>query len=199
MPSGVGVRVPPLALVNETERACVDRFVALLVERVGPSLDEVWLFGSAARGDMWSRGSQHNSDIDLLVVSVRALTEAEEEELLNETYPLYLECGRQISPTFRTRGEVEVPSNEMRRDFFTRVFDEGRRLHPGENGGRAGEREGAMSEREEEREPGQHVNIHEQAEPQAEPKADDTNELADDRVTVLQPDGQEAPQADDAT
>ena len=53
-----------------------------------------------------------------------------------------------------------------------------------------------MSEREEEREPGQHVNIHEQAEPTAQPKADDTNELADDRVTVLQPDGEEAPQAE---
>ena len=128
--------------MNEIDSRCLREFVALLVERFDPEIDEVWLFGSAARGDMWSSESQHNSDIDLLVVTSRALTEAEEEALLNETYSLYLECGRQISPTFRTRGEVESPSNEMRRDFFARVFDEGRRLHPGQNGGRAGEREG---------------------------------------------------------
>lgn len=56
-----------------------------------------------------------------------------------------------------------------------------------------------MSEdRNDEREPGQHPAIHEQAEPTAEPRTEDTNEYADDRVQVLQPDGEEAPVADDA-
>ena len=48
-----------------------------------------------------------------------------------------------------------------------------------------------MTERNEEREPGQHPNIHEQA--TADPRTEDTNEHADDRVTVLQPDGDPAP------
>lgn len=48
-------------------------------------------------------------------------------------------------------------------------------------------------QREEEREPGQHPTIHEQADPEAQPAADDTNEYADDRATVLQPQGDPAP------
>jgi hypothetical protein len=51
-------------------------------------------------------------------------------------------------------------------------------------------------ERSDEREPGQHPPIHEQAEPVAEPRSDDTNEHADERVEVLQPDGEAAPVAD---
>jgi hypothetical protein len=50
-------------------------------------------------------------------------------------------------------------------------------------------------ERSEEREPGQHPNIHEQAEPAATPRAEDTNEYADDRAEVLQPDGEPVPVA----
>lgn len=52
-------------------------------------------------------------------------------------------------------------------------------------------------QRDEEREPGQHPPIHEQSEPVAEPRVDDTNEYADDRVKILQPDGDEAPNSED--
>jgi hypothetical protein len=48
-----------------------------------------------------------------------------------------------------------------------------------------------------EREPGQHPVIHEQAEPPADPRTNDVNEYADDRVQILQPDGEEAPVPDD--
>ena len=48
-------------------------------------------------------------------------------------------------------------------------------------------------ERDEEREAGQHATVHEQADPVAEPSNDDTNEYADDRATILQPDGEPAP------
>jgi predicted nucleotidyltransferase len=75
----------------------------LLQERLGSELERVVLFGSAARGDMWDAGSAMHSDIDLLVVMRTQLREAAAEELVNETYPLYLECGRQIGPQFRTR------------------------------------------------------------------------------------------------
>lgn len=47
----------------------------------------------------------------------------------------------------------------------------------------------------EEREPGQHPHVHEPAE--VEPERHDSNEHADARTTVLQPDGERAPTADD--
>ena len=53
-------------------------------------------------------------------------------------------------------------------------------------------------QRNDERETGQNPNVHEQAEPVAEPRNDDTNEYADDRATVVQPDGEPVPVADDA-
>jgi predicted nucleotidyltransferase len=92
----------PLRHLTELERSCVERYVALLEERLGTELVRVVLFGSAARGDMWDAGSRMHSDVDLLVVTRSPLAEAAAEELVNETYPLYLECGRQIGPQFRT-------------------------------------------------------------------------------------------------
>ena len=92
----------PLRHLTDGERDCVRRYLALLRERLGPELVRVVLFGSAARGDMWEAGSPMHSDIDLLVVTATPLAEAAAEELVNETYPLYLECGRQIGPQFRT-------------------------------------------------------------------------------------------------
>ena len=92
----------PLRHLSQPERSCVERYVSLLRERLGSELHRVVLFGSAARGDMWDAGSPMRSDIDLLVVTRTELPQAAEEELLNETYPLYLECGRQIGPQFRT-------------------------------------------------------------------------------------------------
>ena len=57
---------------------------------------------------------------------------------------------------------------------------------------------GSMNEeRDEEREPGQHATIHEQAEPTADLHSEDTNEYADERVDILQPDGEPAPVAKD--
>jgi predicted nucleotidyltransferase len=92
----------PLRHLTELERSCVERYVAVLQERLGTELVRVVLFGSAARGDMWDTGSRMHSDIDLLVVTRSPLAEAAAEDLVNETYPLYLECGRQIGPQFRT-------------------------------------------------------------------------------------------------
>jgi len=96
----------PLRHLTEGERDCVRRYVALLRERLGPELVRVVLFGSAARGDMWYAGSPMRSDIDLLVVTATPPAETAVEELINETYPLYLECGRQIGPQFRTEASL---------------------------------------------------------------------------------------------
>src|SRR5205085_11053840 len=87
------------AMLTEPERDCLSRYCGLLATRL-PDLVVVRMFGSAARGDMWPAGSPMHSDIDLLVVTREAVPEALQEELANETYPLYLESGRQLSPHF---------------------------------------------------------------------------------------------------
>jgi predicted nucleotidyltransferase len=110
----------PLSHLTETERRCLERYLAQLVERLGPELEEVSVFGSAARGDMWKRESQLRSDIDLLVVTTTALVGNVEQELVDGTYPLFLECGRQIGPQFRTRDRLDgVFAANVARDGVT--------------------------------------------------------------------------------
>jgi len=63
----------------------------------------VIVFGSVARGESWPRGMPIRSDLDLLVICDRPLSEEKVDELVNATLPLFLECGRQLGPQFRTR------------------------------------------------------------------------------------------------
>jgi len=84
----------------------MERYRALLRERLGERLVEIRLFGSAARGDMWAAHWPMRSDIDLLVVTRGAIPEETQDELINETYPLFLECGRQLSPQFRDEAGI---------------------------------------------------------------------------------------------
>ncbi len=86
--------------LSAPERAAVRRFVALLIERLGRNVVEVQLFGSAARGDMWSAQMPMRSDIDLLVLTREPVAPTVQGDLDNETYPLFLECGRQIGLLF---------------------------------------------------------------------------------------------------
>lgn len=51
--------------LSADERALLERFAALLRERLGPALHAVWLFGSRARGEP---PSHEDSDVDLLVL-----------------------------------------------------------------------------------------------------------------------------------
>jgi len=106
-------------VLTHAEGDCLARYCALLAERL-PDLVGVRMFGSAARGDMWPDHSPHHSDIDLLVVTREAVPEVVQEELVNETYPLYLECGRQLSPAFKTEAEVAAGG-----EFLDRVREEG--------------------------------------------------------------------------
>jgi predicted nucleotidyltransferase len=104
--------------LNVPERECLTRFCTLLQERLDERLVKVWMFGSAARGDMWPAHSPMHSDIDLLVVTRDNVSEREQEDLLNETYPLYLECGRQLSPHFFTERRLAQPDDEPTREFL---------------------------------------------------------------------------------
>ena len=67
------------------------------------------MFGSVARGESWPRGMPIRSDLDLLVICDRAWSEEEQEELATATMPLFLECGRQLGPQFRTRAGLAEP------------------------------------------------------------------------------------------
>ena len=115
----------PLRHLAPAERDCVLRYCALLRERLGGSLLRVVLFGSAARGDMWDAGSPMHSDIDLLVVTAEPLAPETAEQLVNETYPLYLECGRQIGPQFRSAGELSQPRGERAAAFAEHLARDG--------------------------------------------------------------------------
>jgi predicted nucleotidyltransferase len=91
--------------LSAVERGCLERYVVGVAERLA-DLDEVWLFGSAARGDMWPNRWPTNSDIDLVVVTAAPVAADLQEELVNAVYELYLECGRTISPQFRSASEL---------------------------------------------------------------------------------------------
>jgi predicted nucleotidyltransferase len=96
----------------------------LLHRGLGESLIEVRMFGSAARGVMWPATSPMHSDIDLLVVTRGEVPPAEKEHLLNETYPLFLECGRQISPHFYSERRLASPETDRLRAFLAEIADD---------------------------------------------------------------------------
>src|SRR5919199_6205248 len=113
-----------MAELTDLERDCLERFCELLAERLGPRLVGVRMFGSAARGDMWGAHSPMHSDVDLLVVTTDAVPAGEQEDLLNETYAVYLECGRQLSPHFFSEARLAAPEDERTREFLRRIADE---------------------------------------------------------------------------
>jgi predicted nucleotidyltransferase len=119
-----------VAGLDERELDCLHRYCGLLSERLGGRLVEVRLFGSAALGDMWPGHAPQHSDIDLLVVTRGAVGEGEAEVLLNETYLLYLECGRQLSPQFFTQDRLNDPPDERTREFLASIAPDVRRVWP---------------------------------------------------------------------
>jgi predicted nucleotidyltransferase len=102
-----------LAKLTAAERESVDRYVDIVRGELGDELEEVWLFGSAARGDMWAEFWPMRSDIDLLVVTFARLSQDCEDELLAATYELYLESGRQIAPVFSTRDRLRSKQKRL--------------------------------------------------------------------------------------
>ena len=118
----------PLVNLQEVERSCAERYLSLLGNALGENLRVVWLFGSFARGDMWPAHMPMNSDIDLLVITESEVSSQTQEALLNETYPLYLECGRQISPQFWSARKFDQPPTEKEKALRQRVLGEGKIL-----------------------------------------------------------------------
>jgi predicted nucleotidyltransferase len=116
--------------LTDVEHDCLARYCDLLAERLGDRLVAVRMFGSAARDDMWGAQSPMHSDVDLLVVTREAVPEGEQEDLLNATYPLYLECGRQLSPHFLSERRLAAPEDERTREFLERIAGEVRDVRP---------------------------------------------------------------------
>ncbi|MDQ3874137.1 MAG: nucleotidyltransferase domain-containing protein [Actinomycetota bacterium] len=112
------IEEPPLRVLGDVERACLLRYVETLVTVLGEDLAAVWLFGSVARDEAWPRGMRIRSDLDLLVVTEAPVRDEDAESLVNATYPLFLRCGRQISPQFRTRADMEQPRDERDAAFL---------------------------------------------------------------------------------
>ena len=77
---------------------------------------------------MWPAHMPMNSDIDLLVITESEISSQTQEALLNETYPLYLECGRQISPQFWSARKFDQPSTEKEEALRQRVLGDGKIL-----------------------------------------------------------------------
>jgi hypothetical protein len=115
----------PLRHLAPLERDCLLRYCRFLRDQLGSSLLRLVLFGSAARGDMWDAGSPMHSDIDLLVVTAEALPAGTAELLVNQTYPLYLECGRQIGPQFRSADELSQPQGDRAAAFAENLARDG--------------------------------------------------------------------------
>ena len=114
-----------LSHLDEAERECVLRYLSLLAQHLGGNLVQVWLCGSAARGDRWPDWMPIHSDIDLLVLTNESVPQGYQEQLIAKTYPFFLECGRQISPQFRTMEQFCAPQDVRTRGFVTRVRAEG--------------------------------------------------------------------------
>jgi hypothetical protein len=82
----------------------------------------VIVFGSVARGESWPRAMPIRSDLDLLVICDRPLPDEKVDELIHATMPLFLECGRQLGPQFRTREGLARPDGAA---FLANVEREG--------------------------------------------------------------------------
>ena len=95
-----------LPSLSASERSCLERYLDLLAERLGDDLVEAQVFGSVARRESWPAAMRIRSDLDLLVVTRRTLAQTEKDELFDLTYPLFLECGRQISPAIVREGAM---------------------------------------------------------------------------------------------
>jgi predicted nucleotidyltransferase len=116
--------LPELPLLTSVERSCLARYLRLLEQTLADDLDEVVVFGSVARGESWPRGMPIRSDLDLLVFTHVPLSEPVLQELLDATLPLFLECGRQLSPQFRTREQL-LAGGERAAAFLDEIARDG--------------------------------------------------------------------------
>jgi predicted nucleotidyltransferase len=105
-------------VLNATERSCLERYLDFLVQTLGDRLLEVSAYGSVARGEPWPRGMQIRSDLDLMVITSEPVPRNVVEALVDATMPLFLECGRQLGPVFKTPTELAYPKSGREAEFF---------------------------------------------------------------------------------
>ena len=105
-------------MLGEAERSCLDRYVDLLAETLGEQLLEVSVYGSVARDEPWPRGMPIRSDLDLMVITSEPVPRDVADALVDATMPLFLECGRQLGPVFKTGDELTHPKSERAAEFF---------------------------------------------------------------------------------
>jgi predicted nucleotidyltransferase len=117
--------LPELLILDETERACLARYVDILHEELGNGLVEIVVFGSVARGERWPRGMPIRSDLDLLVVTDDEVSPEVGARLIEATLPLFLESGRQLGPQFKTARELASPGTEREAEFLADVRRDG--------------------------------------------------------------------------
>jgi predicted nucleotidyltransferase len=106
-----------LPILTDAERSCLERYLDVLLDALGEQLLEVSVFGSVARGESWPRGMPIRSDLDLLVLVAAPLPQETIDVLVSATLPLFLECGRQLGPQFRTREGLVEGSPEFRAEL----------------------------------------------------------------------------------
>jgi predicted nucleotidyltransferase len=116
--------LPELSLLTDGERSCLARYLDILAETLQNNLHEIVVFGSVARGETWPRGMPIRSDLDVLVVTDAPLSDKEVADLIDATLSLFLECGRQIAPQFRTRDQLAA-SDERTAAFRENVAQDG--------------------------------------------------------------------------
>ena len=76
--------------LTTAEWSAIDRFVERVASIVGGDLVATWLYGSAARSDMWGEFWPMRSDIDLLVVTASGPHPMWAESVRAATYETFL-------------------------------------------------------------------------------------------------------------
>jgi predicted nucleotidyltransferase len=120
---------PDLPVLNETERACLERYVEILRDTLGRDLVEIVVFGSVARLERWPPGMPIRSDLDVLVVTETPVAPEVVERLIDQTLPLFLESGRQLGPQFKTVDALASPATEREAGFVADVRRDGVRIY----------------------------------------------------------------------
>ena len=110
-----------LPLLTSVERDCLDRYLDLLRTTLRDDLIGIWVFGSVARAESWPQGMPIRSDLDLLVVTASEGDSSIQQDLLDATYPLFLESGRQIGPQFLPAARVREPKDDRTASFLEQL------------------------------------------------------------------------------
>lgn len=100
--------------IQDKYHVIAQEFANKVLEKYGEQVDAIILFGSTARGE-----ARKESDIDILVIG-----EINLRELIDISYPMFLEYGEYISPK-----DMKKPYfNELKREgysFIQNVMNEG--------------------------------------------------------------------------